>query len=69
MIKWKSQLFYKGFVYKQLPFKQIETFKDIKPTHEEIVSFQQTVKKPTSSNLDDNNYEIETDDEAILTVL
>jgi len=27
------------------------------------------VKKPTSSNLDDNNYDIETDDEAILTVL
>ena len=27
------------------------------------------MKKPTSSNLDDNNYDIETDDEAILTVL
>jgi hypothetical protein len=36
---WNKQLFYNGFVFKQFPFKQIDTSSDIKPNHEEIQNF------------------------------
>lgn len=45
MTYWRNQLFYKGFAYKNFPFKQIETSVDIKPTYEELISFQATVSK------------------------
>jgi len=39
MTVWNNQLFYKRFVFKAFPFKQIDTSTEIKPTHEEIQNF------------------------------
>ena len=32
----RNQLIYKGFVYKNFSFKQIDSAASIKPTHEEL---------------------------------
>jgi hypothetical protein len=36
MMVWNNQNFYRGFLMKSFPQKQIDTSTDIKPTHEEI---------------------------------
>lgn len=39
MTSWNNQLFYKGFLFKAFPFKQIDTSPEIKPSHEDIQNF------------------------------
>lgn len=42
---YKNQLFYKGFIYKPFTFKQLDTSASIKPTHEELLNFQQGLNR------------------------
>ena len=63
---WNNQLFYKGFLFKSFPFKQIDTSADIKPTHEEIQNFQQTLNK---TNVTTMTTEDSSDDEKLDGIL
>ena len=57
MTVWNNQFFYKRFVFKAFPFKQIDTSAEIKPTHEEIQNFKQTLNKMGTSNDDSSDDE------------
>jgi len=46
---YKNQLYYKGFLFKHFPFKQLDCSPGIKPSHEEIQNFQQTLQKSGNS--------------------
>lgn len=56
-------VFYRGFLFKQFPFKQIESSASIKPSHEEISNFQMTITKSTAGHgivdADDDDAQIE----------
>lgn len=54
-IVWKNQYFYKGFLFKSFPFKQIDISQDIKPTLEEISNFEMTLNKPQTNNTMDDS--------------
>lgn len=54
---YKNQMFYKGFLFKQFPFKQIESDTSIKPNSEELSNFRQTIQKPSGVTRDDSSDE------------
>lgn len=51
----KNQIFYKGFIFKQFPFKQIDSSSDVKPSHEELLNFQTLLKKTQISTKEKHN--------------
>jgi hypothetical protein len=46
-------------MFKQFPFKQIDSAAEIKPNHEEISNFQQTLNKPSTGVIRDDSSEDE----------
>lgn len=66
-IQFKGQHFYRGFVLKAFNFKQLDCSDSIRPTHEEIQSFQDTIRKRASTH--QAGEDSSSDDEKIETVI
>ena len=50
---YRGNHFYKGFLIKSFPHKQIETNSDIKPSNEELLSFYQTIQNRADEDDED----------------
>jgi transcription elongation factor SPT5 len=68
MTEYKRMLFYRGFLFKAFPFKQVESTPNIKPTHEELQNFSSTIQKSTAQN-NFNTDDCDDDDKVIEDVI
>ena len=68
MTEYKRMLFYRGFLFKPFPFKQVESTSNIKPTHEELQNFSSTIQKSTAQN-SYNTDDCDDDDKVIEDVI
>ena len=49
-VHFKGQHFYRGFVFKAFNFKQLDSSEGVRPTHEEIQNFQDTIKDRSTNH-------------------
>ena len=62
-------LFYRGFLFKAFPIKQVDNSPSIKPTHEEIANFQMTISKISKSTAAHGIVDSDDDDAQIEDVI
>lgn len=65
-VQFKGQHFYRGFVLKAFNFKQLDCSDHVKPTHEEIQNFQDTIRDRASGTTHNEDSDDDNQIEAVI---